>query len=251
MDHPEILESLQVRILACQQAAHNPVVYQGDPLSEQLYHTDLDASVEYMLETKFHTPEDFPDTIEVGTFTRLVPTSPNFAYPSLFSPLSELLLHLDEEHLGPDEPDTKPTENMQRAERQFIHAALLDYRSYWCEITETATVNVHAWLQAHKRGNPDWTPVPSFQKAVCGHCHNVRGAQEMRTCAACKRKGCSVCWREAKRASAPWPRSAYKTAGCAFRLSEADEQAKANKLYEHESVHKGWGFRFEGPVDAE
>ena len=249
IEHTRALDSVLEHIINCRQAADGPPVYYDGPDQESLHHTTLNDAVFARLTEDYHTPEDFPDFLTIRSFRRMIPTVNGVTYPSYLSPLESVLERLDEEHLDPEDTrGTTPTPEMQHAESSFIQAVLLQYRSYWCEMTTEFQVNVHTWLTAH---HPDLLPIRSFAKSICGHCHLVRGTQEMRTCTACRKRGCSRCWRHAMDTATPWPRRSLPPNRCAFRSSNTAEQQKVARQYEYNSTWRGWGFHLEGPVNAE
>ena len=239
------LDTLVDRILTFRQLAQSPPVYYDDPQKETLYHTQVDDAVADILDSQFETREDYPEYLSVAAFTRMIPASGHYKYPSPFSPLQELLQWLDEEYSDPEDPDTDSTPQMKDAESRFVQAVLLGYRSYWCEVTTTTRIRVRTWLHQHR---PHDMPILSFNKAICAHCHRIRGAQEMRTCSACSRR----CWRGAQASASPWPRSPmHNIRTCAFRLSDKAENQKVLRAKEFDELFTGWGFRSGGPVDAE
>ena len=225
-----------------------PAAYLEAPDRERLFNQDVDAAVLNHLEEEYHTPEDFPEYITICRYRRIVPKAADHEYPGHLSPLAELLLRLDEEHLDPCQDETRPTEAMARAERHLVETTLLEYRPHWYETETSAEIHVRSWLRQHR---PDLLPIRSFTTAVCGHCHRTRGAQEMRTCTACLRRGCSRCWRRAEADPSPWPRMGYSTGSCGFRLRDHDETEKQRQQKERRELHLGWHLRSEGPVHAD
>ena len=188
----EALDPLMDGIVRARTMATAPATYYEPPDREHLFNLDVDAAVLSHLEDDYETPEDFPENITIHRFRRMVPRARNYRHPNHLSPLEEMLERLDEDHADPEGSPTKATPAMIRAEAQMIETVLLEYNPHWYEVTGRFTVHVRSWLAAHQ---PDLMPIHSFQKAICGHCRRIRGAQEMRSCTACKRRGCSRCWR--------------------------------------------------------
>lgn len=242
------LEKLHTLLSACRRAADTVPVYYDHPEQERLFNRDVNAAVAHILDDYYEIPEDYPETVTVGRFTKLVPSSPDYQYPSHLSPLSDLLERLDEEHMGYDEPSTVPTEAMKEAETRLVQTVIAEYRPYWHELTSTIEVPVRPWLLKNR---PGAAPAPSFTTSVCGHCYRTAGSQHMRTCTACLRRGCSRCWRRAGNNPVPWPRRGPFRNSCGFRLDDAAEKRKEVNLYNDRSAHLGWGHRSEGPVNAE
>ena len=199
------LDGLVAAIVKARGLADRPEVYYGLEDAETLDESP-DEVIEMHLGGDFQSPEDFPRTVEVHRYARMPVDAPSSVRGSMWSCLDMLLEHLDDEHAGDYGPqfDT-PTPAMLYAEDRFIKSVLLEYSNYWCESVGVETVNVDQWLKQEHPGDPDWTPIRSTQTAVCGHCYLVRGTQEMRTCVACRRRGCSRCWREGRRYASLWP----------------------------------------------
>ena len=242
------LDPLMDRILICRTYGQAPATFYEPPEREHLFNQTVNAAVLAHLEQDYETPEDFPENITINRFRRMVPTAPDYRHPNHLSPLSDLLERLDEEHLSPDDQATTPTEAMTRAEAQMVETVLLEYNPYWYEATTQLKINVRSWLAQHQ---PDMLPMRSFTTSVCSHCLRIRGTQEMRSCSACRRRGCSRCWRRAEGDPSPWPRHSFITRGCGFRLSDQAEHRKNLNAGELDHLHLGWGFRSEGPVHAE
>ena len=243
----EALNPLMDAVLHARTMATAPATYYEPPDREHLFNLDVDAAVLSHLEDDYDTPEDFPETITINRFRRMVPKARSFRHPNHLSPLTEILERLDEDHADPEGPATDPTPAMLRTEAQMIETVLMEYNPHWYEVTSSLTVHVRTWLASHC---PDLMPIRSFQKAVCGHCRTVRGAQEMRSCTACRRRGCSRCWRRALSDPTPWA-IRHRRYGCAFRLTDEQEKDKIRREYQNHTEHLGWGFRPEGPVHAE
>lgn len=244
----EALDPLMAEMVAIRVTARPPATYFEAPDRESLFNQDVDAAIMTHLEEDYETPEDFPETVTISRFRRMAPRAPDYQHPSHLSPLSDLLERLDEEHLNPCEQATEPTEAMTRAETQLVQTVLLEYNPYWYEASSSIEVDVRAWLAHHR---PEMMPIRSFTTAICGHCHNPRGAQAMRTCTACLKRGCSRCWRRAEASPFPWPRIHYAPRSCGFRLSDESENRKERDQRQPNELHRGWQLRSEGPVHAE
>ena len=244
----EAVDPLLTLLTAIRVEGRPPAAYFEGPDREHLFNEDVDAAVLTHLEEEYQTPEDFPETVTICRYRRIIPKAAHHQYPDHLSPLADLLLRLDEEHLDPCQDGTKPTEGMTRAERHLVETTLLEYHPHWYE-TETSTeIDVRSWLRQHR---PDMLPIRSFTTAVCGHCHRPRGAQEMRTCTSCLRRGCSRCWRRAQGDPYPWPRMGYTLNSCGFRLPDGYEAEKQRQQKERRELHLGWHLRSEGPVHAD
>lgn len=241
------LQPLASALLHFRQLSEGPPILYDAADSEILRHTTLDQAVQAALDG-FETPEDFPDTLTVTVYRRLMPTASHLKHPSLHSPLTDLLERLDEDHLGEDQEYTQATPAMQAAESAFLTAVLLQYRSFWCESSGTARVDVAHWLRQNR---PDIRPIRSRRTQICGHCYRPRGDREMRTCSACRRRGCSRCWRRAEASDSPWPRPHLGPHSCSFRLQDHLEEEKTRRRYDRLTAQRGWGSHDAGPVSAE
>jgi len=71
-----------------------------------------------------------------------------------FEVLERLLESLDEDYSDPDSPiNTKPTEAMKQAEKDFIAVIRKEYRNHWLDPVEKIKVDLLDWC--HKNGHED------------------------------------------------------------------------------------------------
>ena len=235
-------------LLAFRRASIGPAVFYDRPGQEYLNTTTIDDAVLAALTEDYETPEDYPETLTIMAYHRQTPSNGSIAHPGLYSPLISLLEQLDEDHRGPDKDPTEPTPEMRAAETAFINTVLLQYTSFWCDHSTTITIDVRRWLN---KNCPDLLPKRSHTTQICGHCHQPRGTQEMLSCTACHRRGCSRCWRTAARSTSPWPRRAPRPNSCGFRLPEHLEAQKVRDQYQRRTAELGWGKHTDGPIDAQ
>ena len=90
------LDTLMELIINCRQAAEGPIVYIDHPERQYLENTTVDGAVQTALEDEYPTPEDFPDYVEIANYRKMLPSTHDNTYPSIHSPLENLLEQLDE-----------------------------------------------------------------------------------------------------------------------------------------------------------
>ena len=166
--------------------------YDGEPCQ----HPTLNEAVNAELEA---WPDfDYPETMNIGHYVhRPVSESP------LVHLLEALIEDLDEEHGGDRENGgiEKPSEELKAAERRLIESTLLEYQAWYVETTAVTEVNVRQWLAVHR---PDLFRMRNYTTAICPHCRQIRGAETMKTCPACRRRGCARCWRDTGSGTMDW-----------------------------------------------
>jgi len=112
---------------------------------ERLSHTSLD---EYLHDFVHDYDEDLPNEITVSKFA--VQEIPE----RKFEVLERLLEDLDDEYSDPDNvTNTKPTEAMKQAEKDFISVMRKEYRNHWLDPVEKIKVNLRDWCRKNGHGD--------------------------------------------------------------------------------------------------
>ena len=149
-------------------------------------HTTVDQAVEEILD---QWPDfDYPETLDIVQYRPIVIEAPKNR-----NTLEFCIEGFNEENQGEDGQGgiDKPSENLLNAEARFIESVLLEYRGYWLDPGPTIRVAVRRWQSRHR---PDMFRRRNFTTALCGHCRRPAGAETMKTCPNCLRRGCARCW---------------------------------------------------------
>ena len=160
--------------------------YYGPPDAEHISHKSIDEAVNHIVD---QWPDfDYPETLEIIHYHPM-----EIKAPASYTPLEHLLETLDENNRSENDEGgiDKPSENLLRAESRFIETVLLEYPGYWLESGGVTKVNVRRWQSRHR---PDLFRRRNFTTALCGHCRRPAGAETMKTCTNCLRRGCARCW---------------------------------------------------------
>ena len=244
----EALNPLMDAVLHARTMATAPATYYEPPDREHLFNLDVDAAVLSHLEDDYDTPEDFPETMTINRFRRMVPKARSFRHPNHLSPLTEILERLDEDHADPEGPATDATP---------VHAP----RRSADDRDRTAGVQpplVRGHQQPHgPRTNLAGVPLPGPDahtvlpegglRPLPHHTRRAGDAQLHRL----QEKGLQPLLAPRPIADpTPWEIRSRRY-GCAFRLTDEQEKDKIRREYQNHTEHVGWGFRPEGPVHAE
>lgn len=163
------------------------VAYWGAPEQERLTATTMDAAVQEIL-GDLDDHYEYPETIEVAAYRPIRhDTNP--------SALDWAVDHLESNYASDDDGSGfVPSQYLRDAEDRFHQEILLEYPAYWHEVAYVVTVNVRRWLWRHDptelrsgRGRR------SFTTALCAHCLRPGGAELMKICPWCRRRGCADC----------------------------------------------------------
>ena len=180
-------EALGLLFRQWQENKRAPIAFYSMPdEAETLNHATLDAA---MHEAVLLWPDfDYPETMTIGRYRRRELDPPHFV-----KPLQDLIDALDEEYAGegPEGGLDRPPPSLQAAENRLLRQTMLEYRNHWHEQADAVQVNTWSWISRHR---PDLMRRRSLTKAVCHHCRRLAGAQSMRSCPRCRRRGCARCW---------------------------------------------------------
>lgn len=123
--------------------AEREIVCWGLPDSEYLTYETRDEAIEWILDAMGERPTQ----IVVCGFAHMVP------YYGNLNPLEHCIEYLDEEYGDPDGGSFDPTPAMLEAEKMFLAVIEREYTPWACEEVCRETVDVQAWVSAHR---PDW-----------------------------------------------------------------------------------------------
>lgn len=181
--------------------ASRQTIYYAPPGTEHLRHESVNEAVCEIID---EWPDfDFPETLEIAAHHPMTASCPNMGVLDL------LLDGINEANTGEDGQGgiERPSQNLLEAEDRFVESALMECRPYWMEHGAVTKVKVGEWL---RRRRPELLRRRNFTKAICGHCRRPAGAETMRTCPNCLRRGCARCWLGKASFTTDWDRCQAK-----------------------------------------
>ena len=170
--------------------------YYEPPDAEHIRHRSIDEAVNHTLD---RWPDfDYPETPEIVHYHPI-----EIKAPASYTPLERLLEALDENNRSENDEGgiDQPSENRLKAESRFIETVLRADPGYRRESSGVPKVNVR---RRQSRRRPDLLRRRNFTQALCGHCRRPAGAEAMKTCPNCLRRGCARLWLREGENSPTW-----------------------------------------------